>query len=334
MAITLANLNGVAEPRFAEQVREASFNKLALYNSGAIKMATPQELGISFNSGARIAAFPYWNIQNMDHTELVDANTATAAVADTAGEQIGRILYRGRAWGASFLAKQLIGSDPLTNVAEKIGEFWANNYHTAALSIMAGLFENLAAAGIGVTQGIDDHYVDSTGAGQVTGTILKRGVYAMGDQFTKVKLAIMHSDVYQIIEDNEDVVMVPDGNGRIYPTLRGTKIELYVDDSMPSGAGVVGADESAVYMFGEGAFIMCPFEEYLKPAEDETTGVIAIHNRKPFLLHPNGFSWQSVDPGAAGNLSPTNAELANGLNWLTEWQTANIPIVRQDVSLV
>ena len=334
MAITLANLNGVEKPRFGQFINEAAYAKLAFVQSGAIQVVNPAELGIS-NTGARIVTLPYWDIDSTTHTDLTDTNTATSAVAITAGEQIGRMLYRGRAWGATWLAKHLVGADPLQNVAAKIGEFWANVFHTTTLYTIAGLFGDDG----GATTGLDGRYKDSTGSGVVTGTILREGIYMMGDQFDKIALMLCHSSVYALLDDNEDIIMVPDGLGGLYPTLRGTKIRIFVDDTMPrhnlSIPNDVGANNSAVYYFGPGAFILSDIDNYVKASETASTGSTEIHNRKAFLLHPNGVSWQSSAPtNAAGQaLTPTNAQLATKANWSLEFNAQNVAIVRQDVAV-
>jgi len=330
MAITLANLNSVIKPRFAETVREKAFNKLALWRSGAIRVVTSSELGLSYVEGATTLTLPYWDIDSTTATVLADTNTATSAVAIQHQSQVGRLLYLGRAWGTTVLAKHLAGSDPLSNLSDLVARFWAENYHKYTTWILDGLFEKDLV--VGDHAGMEDHYIDQT-ASVVDGSAIREAMFKLGDSYKDVAIILMHSKVFAVLDDNEDIIQVPTADpGVLIPTLRGTGVPIYVDDSMPEGAGGqdIDANESSVFLLGKGAFLFSEFFDYIKPKEEASTGQVELHNRKVFLLHPNGINW---DAGADTQLCPTEAQLKNGdANWTRKWNVKNVPIIRCDVT--
>jgi len=336
MALTLDNLNGVEKPRFAEFVRAELYKKLVFVNSGVMKQLTPAELGLIYSDGARLVHLPYWAAQSYVATDLIDTNTAVTALGNEAGQQTGRMLYKGRGWAKSWLAKQLAGgSDPMADIASLIADFWANIYHEVAVSTLAGMF----GTGKGLSDLLEDRYMDSTGDAIVTGATLRDGMYKMGDQFDKIKLMLCHPTVYAKLDLSEDIIMVPEASGLgLYPTLRGTNIRIHPDGTMPyvdATVPVVAADCSVVYFMSEGAMILTEMDDYVKAQENASAGSNAVYNRKAFLVHPNGISWQSSAPtNASGQaVTPTNTQLATNANWSRTWDVNNIKIVRQDVKV-
>ena len=335
MPITLNDLKTVEAPSFAKAVNEYYFRKNVLVNSGAAIRLTPEDLGINPDHGARLVDIPLLKIDSESHVDLVDTNTTTSAVGIEAGRQVARNLFRGRAWGKSAIAQYMLGKDPLEGLAELIGNFWATNEHKAILHILAGLFGNDGRA----TSEITARYKDSKSAGIVTESIVKEGLYQMGDQFDRIKLMMVHPDVYKLLDLAQAVVEVQDENLNLYPILRGTGIRIHVDSSMPrhnlSVPNDIGANNSTIYYLGEGAFTISTMFDYLKAEEAASAGEVRVHNRRIYFAHPNGLSWQSAAPtNAAGqDLTPTNAQLATKTNWKKCASIENILIVRQDVAV-
>jgi len=109
-----------------------------------------------------------------------------------------------------------------------------------------------------------------------------------------------------------------DGNPTL-PFYMGKRI--IQTDSMPVSSGVYTS-----YLFGQGALGYADADAPV-PTEtdrDSLAGEDILINRRHYVLHPRGVKWQGTPSG----VSPTNAELETGTNWVRVFDIKNIRIVQ------
>lgn len=97
---------------------------------------------------------------------------------------------------------------------------------------------------------------------------------------------------------------------------------VVVDDGLSVSGSVY-----TTYIFGAGAFgwgeggAPVPTET----ARDALSGDDILVNRRHFILHPRGVTFQNVSVAGA---TPSNTELANYRNWLRVYEAKNVRIVQ------
>lgn len=218
------------------------------------------------------------------------------------------------------------GEDFMENVAAQIHEYWDNIDQTILINILSGVF------GMTDTEGakfVAAHTHDVTAVvnsegktGLMDGTTLNTAMQrACGDHKGKFTLAIMHSMVATNLENLKLLTYMKyndaDGMQRdlALATLNGRLV--MVDDSMPTEQTTDGATVYTTFVLGDGAieFTDCgakvPHEMDRDPAKNG--GQDTLYSRQRKCWAPYGISFTKRHMAKP---SPTNAELANGENWM------------------
>lgn len=302
----LADIDFVPELFLAYQ-QEVNQNQSAFFRSGII--AQNDLITQEFMKGGREIVIPFFSDLTGESEVLSDIIGLTPGGVSSE-RQTGIRNLRGRAWQSSDLAAELAGSDPLTAINQRTGEYWVRDIQATLIAQMVGLFDAGGPLAAGNAVG---------GAStQLTSTLLIRGIAKLGDAGSRLTALAMHSAPYYNLVEQDLIVPTTTTaqiDGRVSTEIAefGTYLgrPVFVDDTLPVsiGTGTGGTNVYTSYLFGQGAFA---YAEIMPKASVETDrnvlkGIEVLVNRKEYLLHPVGMRFVG---NVAGN-SPTNAEYRN-----------------------
>ena len=283
-----------------------------LYTSGIIQ-AVP-ELNVLGMKGGTTIAMPYW--KDLTGAEEILSDTVPLGVDKiTTAQDVAVLHARGKAWGVNDLAKALSGDDPMAEIGDMVGDYWARRWQVMLLSILKGVF--LAAS---MSANIHDISGLSGDAAVLGGDGMVDAMYKLGDASGGLTAAAMHSATVALLVKQGLIDMRNDADGN--PTLPFYMGKAVIqDDSMPVSGAVY-----TTYLFGQGAI---GYGEGNAPVPTETDrdslqGEDILVNRRHFVLHPRGVAWIGTPSG----VSPTNAELEAGTNWTRRYDAKKIRIVQ------
>lgn len=231
------------------------------------------------------------------------------------------VIGRAKAWEEQDFSYDITGGvDFMVNIVQQIVEYWQDIDQNTLLSILKGIF---SMTGDKNEEFIEYHTYDITEAddGKVTATTLNSATQlASGDNKKKFTCVIMHSDVATNLENlqlitylkytDKDNIQRDLGMG----TWNGKLV--IIDDSMPSELLEDGSTKYETYVLGDGAFsfedigVKVPMEENRDPKT--RGGIDLIYTRQRKVFAPFGISYTKANQATN---SPSDAELANGVNW-------------------
>ena len=313
MAITTIAEMQIVPEKFSQYVIDRTTEKNTFINSG---IATPdQTVGQLINGtpeGGRFIQLPMWN--PLDGEEDVFSEEDLSVGKITTKEARATLLMRGKAWGASDLARVLGGADPMGAIAQLIADWRNTREQKVYLSIMKGLFDTSNGA-------LKVHCNDITAMSEKAACISREATLdtkqLLGDHYGSLGMVFMHSATYTYLQKQELILRQPWVN----PAGETIEIETFmgyrviVDDGMP-----VAGDIYDTFFMGNGAFIR---------QEGTPTGFVGTEtdrdklgaknyliNRWCQIIHPRGLSFtsngefiNSAHPYAA------NADLEVATNW-------------------
>lgn len=304
----LADIDFIPE-LFLSYQQEINQAQSAFFRSGII--AQNDLITQEFAKGGREIVIPFFDDLTGEDEVLSDIIGLTPAVIGS-GRQTGIRNLRGRAWQSSDLAAELAGSDPMTAIAQRTGEYWVRRIQATLIAQLLGLFGagGALASGNGV----------GGASTPLTGTQIVRAIAKLGDSGSRLTALAMHSAPYYYLVEQD--LVVPAASPAITPTsqldtrISGQVAEMgtylgrpvFVDDTLPVsiGTGTGGTNVYTSYLFGPGAFAYAEIlpKQSVENDRNVLKGVEVLVNRKEYLLHPVGMSFKGH---VAGN-SPTNAE--------------------------
>ena len=261
------------------------------------------------------------------------AQTITASKLST-GKQIGARSFRTEAWSNSDLADVLAGIDATEIIASQVAEYWNFNYQQVMLSQLAGVFaDNVANDAGDMTYNIYQDVVAGsiTDAMKISGEAIIEAKHTMGDKNVKLVAIAMHSKVKKQLELLEPNNYVPKSQTDLgFDTYQG--LLIIEDDDMPVTAGTNSSAYTS-YLLGEGAILggfnastnYVPESVDRKEDQGNGAGVENLYSRRDFILHPNGFAFQSASVAGA---TPSNAEFADATNWDRVYERKNCAIAQ------
>jgi len=188
---------------------------------------------------------------------------------------------------------------------------------------------------------------ESTG-GITAATVLNYNTFLnakalLGDVSNKLTAIAIHSAVYfSLLKANLITFEPVSTQGQ--PIEKFLGLNVIVDDTLPTEVGSSGSAIFHSYLFGQGAIAQGvstnnpPIEGgagnstwQLEFGRVPLAGQNIMINRRRFILHPRGVKWLGV---SVAGLSPTNAEVANGANWLRVYDAKNtrLVMIRHNVS--
>jgi hypothetical protein len=314
---------------FAPYVIQRTMELSAFYLSGVIG-PVGVEVGSNLESGGTTINMPFWNDLTGDDEVLSDS-TALTVDKIAASKDVAVLHYRGKAWSANDLTRQLSGSDPMRAIADLAGGYWARKMQQILLSTLKGAFA--AASMAGNVRDISGTTADLTGsANTIQGSAFIDATQKLGDAKDQLVAVAMHSAVQASLAKLDLIETQRDSEGRVlFDTFMGKRV--IVDDGMPvetitptGGTPPPPYQVYTTYLFGASAIgydeggVMAPTET----DRDILSGDDVMTNRRAFILHPRGIKWKGSPAGA----SPTNAELAAAASWERVYEPKAIRIVQ------
>lgn len=227
--------------------------------------------------------------------------------------------FMNNSWAQMDLAAALTDPrDPLAQLANTIGGYWSREYQKMIINTLNGVLADNEAN--------DDadmvHSVATDAAGtveaadKVSHTNITRARLTSGDALNDLQAIAMHSGVYGTLLENDAIEFIPESEANARIPMFGD-LRVIVDDGLPVVAGAERLTYTSI-LFGTGAVGYAeatpktPSEVERHPDKGNGEGEEILYSRRHTVLHPFGFEWTSE---AMVGKSPTDAELANALNW-------------------
>lgn len=321
------SFNPQAFGAYVERVPNLKRNELlrsrALKPNGEIRNAFSSQTGTAY------AVLPMYG--NIGGPALnYDGQTDITATSTDTYERGVVVVGRSSAWTEKDFSEDITGGvDFMSNVGNQVSAYWESIDQDILLSILKGIFSMIGVENLKfVTSHTSDITAESDGKAAAD-TLNKAIQKASGQDKNKFSLVIMHSEVATNLENMKllKYMTYTDADGITRDLSMGTwnGRTVLIDDSMPTEeVAASGSGSSAVpahtkyttYILGDGAFdyenigAKVPFEMNRDPARNGGEDTLYSRQRKVFA--PYGISYTKK---SQATLSPTNAELENGLNW-------------------
>lgn len=308
MAVTkLADM--IVPTEWNDYIELRTTEKSELFSSGIIADMTA-EVGAQLE--APVVNMPFFNdLDSSDaHGEqgLDDTNDLTVDNIST-GLDVAVKVMRGKAFGATDLAGDLSGADPLTAIQNRFADWWVRRYQKVLLSVLKGALGSASMA-----TNVNDISGGTGDAAKFDASSFIDSIFLLGDAAGGLSAMAVHSQTLKRMVKLEMIDFIVDSVTKLQiPTYMGKRV--IVDDTMPVTG--TGADKVfTTYLFGPGAIGYASKSPKVPVETDRDSlklmGQEWIVNRKQWVLHPRGVKWVGTAALASG---PSNAELATPGNW-------------------
>lgn len=263
-----------------------------------------------------------------------DGQTNITATSTKTFEQGVPVIGRAKAWTERDFSYDITGGqDFMQNIAQQVAEYWTGVDQDTILAILEGVFNmgSIANPDAKSKEFCDLHTYDVSGAddGLMAATTLNSAMQqACGANKKKFSMVFMHSVVATNLENLNLIKHLTytdkDGLTRDLDLYTWSGRLVVVDDNMPtiavpeSAAGKNdGYTKYVTFVLGDGAI---NFEDIgakvpHEMARDPKTngGVDTLYTRQRKAIVPFGISYEKA---SQASLSPTDAELKSGTNWV------------------
>lgn len=305
--------------------------KTAFFESGVVTRNALLD-GIAAAAG-KTAELPFW--KDIDATvapNLSTDNPATLATPDkiVQGEQIARKAFLNKGLSAADLASELaMGSRAMDQIRARVDAYWLRQWQRRLIASCNGILADNVANNSGdmVINVAAEATASQTATTKFNRDTFTDAVYTMGDAADALRAIAVHSAVMKQMVKNDDIVYVPDSQGRLtIPTYMGLRV--IVDDGLPVVAGTTSGFKYTSVIFGEGAFgygdgaPVVPVEVQREANQGNGAGVETLWTRKTWILHPFGYQ----NTGTPASVSFSLAELAADAAWSRVVDRKNVPI--------
>lgn len=340
MAIT--SLGDVVVPEvFQPYMTEQTAINSAMFRSGAIQQTS--EFDEMTSQKGEFVELPFFKdlgrgdlssgFDSQQHTDDTDLTINSRST----GKQRAPKNRRANVWGTADLVASVIDEDPLADVGNLVGEYWAHDIELNALFQLNALFKASGPLGdnnadhfidVGADDGTTDSEVTLAGSND-DGKPLIDAMNTLGDNWASVTAVAMHSKPFKDLQLANLIDFEPLSEQDLeIPRFFGR--EVIVDDTLPFTPGVDSTnphDRYTTYMFGEGAFAYGEGNPQV-PVETEreaTTngGQEVFVSRRHYTVHPNGLQFTKA---SLSNETPTQSELETASNWSLEFEDKNVHI--------
>lgn len=315
--------NAEAFGKYVERVPNLKRNELL--RSRAIRSRQDIAAMFSDQTGGNYGTVPLFGLIGGEPLNY-DGATDNAADMTKTFSHSRVVVGRQKAWREMDFSVDISGGvDFMDNVVQQVAEYWDAVDQNTLLSILKGVF-NMTGGKNG--EFVEKHTLDVTGEGDglFTAITLNNAIQkASGDNKQKFSLVIMHSQVATNLENLKllSYMKGTDSNGiereLSLATLNGRLV--LIDDSMPVEieAAAEGSTERAkytTYVLGDGAveYTDCKAEKPYNMTYDpaKSGGITTLYTKQRKIFAPYGINFTKK---SMKTLSPTSAELENGLNW-------------------
>ena len=305
--------------------------KTAFFQAGII--ASNALLNSIASQAGKTAELPFWK----DLDGSVEVNYSTDNPADVAvpqnvvqGEQIARKAFVNQGWQVSDLASELaMGAKAMDHVRARTDAYFMRQWQRRLIAATNGVLADNVANDSGdmVVDVAAEAIASQTADTRFNRDVFTEAVYTLGDAATDLSAIAVHSAVMQQMVKNDDIVYIPDSQGRLtIPTYMGLRV--IVDDGLTVTAGSTDGFKYTSVLFGQGAFGYgvgspdVPVEIEREAAQGEGGGIETLWVRNTWILHPFGFE----QTGTPSGVSFTNAELALAAQWNRVVERKNVPL--------
>lgn len=300
---------------FNQYMNEYTAEKSAFVQSGIA--VADDRVSKNITSGGLLVQMPFWTDLNGEDEVLGDGDKALSTGKIRALNDTAAVLYRGRGWATNELAAVIAGDDPMKALLSKIAAWWVRREQQVLISVLNGLFATGGALA-------STHLLDKSNE-VIGGKVILQGKQLLGDASGRVNMIAMHSAVYTELQTQNLIDFIPNARGEVnFPTYLGYRV--VIDDGIQEdGNGVYTS-----YLFGTGSIgrnsgnpsALTTFET----DRDKAKGTDIIYTRRAVTMHPYGVKWKDADR-EAGNITPTNADLAKAENWQLVYEPKNVAII-------
>lgn len=249
-----------------------------------------------------------------------DGQTDITATSTKTFEQGVVVVGRAKAWTEKDFSYEITGGvDFMQDAAQQVARVWEDVDQDTLLAVLEGIF---AMSDTKSKEFVDKHTYDVTGAddGCITATTLNSAMQnACGDNKRAFKAVFMHSAVATNLENLNLIKHLTytdkDGITRDLELYSWNGRLVVVDDSLPAVESESGIQYTS-YVLGERAVahnklkVKVPYEMARDPKTNG--GMDTLYGRRRGTFVPFGISYEKV---SQASLSPTDAELKNGVNW-------------------
>lgn len=319
LTTTLSNLVQ-HEKEFSATASQAMVEK-STYRAAGLITANP-ELSARAAGKSLVTSVPFWNplaqTESKVPSDVKSQRGETGNIAQ--GELKARTNIRANGWSVMDLTSIVMGDDPMTAIANRVGEYWAIDEKRMVISILKGI-KGAAGAQMTVGDGTTDLDTD----------LLIDAAETLGDNHENLGVLVVHKKVHSILQKKEKGFVPASQTNIGFDTYNGYK--LVVDSGIAPVEGVYTSVLLApgFFQYGEAAI-----DNAVSVARDEFAGNFggetSLINRKKFLFAPAGMDFDP-EPDAIAGIAPTNAELATAANWRLAFERENIPLAFIETSL-
>lgn len=294
--------------------------KSALIQSGIVQRTAQFD---QLASGPNfLVNMPFWHDLANTESQVMKDEGEMEVNKITAGLEIARKHGRVNAWGANGLSAYLSGDDPMGRIAELVANYWQRDMQRTLLATLSGVFKSSSMS-------VKVFDVSGDPDGILGMDTFIDALQLMGDAKETLTGVMMHSAVEAELRKQDLIEYLPQSEqGLQIPTFAGKRV--IVDDAMEYDPAT---NTATMYIFGEGA-IALGIGSHPRIVATEVdrnplsySGEETLINRRIFILHPRGVSWQEPSGGLA-NEFPTNSELNVGVRWVRVYEPKAIPIVK------
>lgn len=305
--------------------------KTAFFESGIVtRNSLLDEIA---SSAGKTAELPFW--KDLDGSIQVNYSNDDPAVSATPqkatqGEQIARKAFVNQGWQVADLASELaMGAKAMDHIRSRTDAYFGRQWQRRLVSATNGVYaDNLANdAGDMIISVAAEATGSVTALTRFNRDVFTDAVYTLGDAGSDLQAIAVHSRVMTQMVKNDDIVYIPDSQGRlVIPTYMGLRV--IVDDGMTVTAGTTSGFKYTSVLFGAGAFGYgvgspdVPVEVERYADKGNGGGIETLWVRNTWLLHPFGFQ-QTGTPAA---VSFTQAELATAAVWDRVVERKNVPM--------
>lgn len=319
------------EEIFTDMMTESDYWKNEIMASGVIQK--DKSIMDAIGSRGNVATIPIskpFNVHDSGMEALNnDGDTDNTPVEISGDKQTCMLIQRMKAFKAKDFTAELTGAEPLTQVKNRIQNYYTGVWENELMNIVNAVMGVAALSGhvtdLSVTSGsiADTNKINET-------TLIDAEQAALGDMAGGLGLIVMHSKIFaaykklQLVEYDKFTVGDAIKKEVILPHIGG-KIPM-VTDFYTVDTSTVGFPVYKTYLFGEGAFKSCDKTNYKNQYTtdynaEKAAGTDMLFTKQGKVLHPNGLSL-AVDNIAKE--SPTFAELGTTDNWSLKFNHKNV----------
>ncbi len=308
----------VIPAQFARYIIQLTVEKSRLLRSGAMRRSPLLDAFLA--GGGTTINIPSFRVLDTSDVDRVSTDTPagqfTGGVADPdpfkieTDTEIATRLSRNASWSSADLAQAVAGEDIMGVIANDISDYWVSREQGTMISTVVGMIADNTAndsgdytndiSGTEFLKGTTDFHVEAFNGARLT----------MGDSANDTGMMMVHSTVFNTMENNDLIDFIKDSTGEIIRRYRG--YEVIVDDTMPVTGQVYDT-----WLFGQGALQLgigsprVPFAVVREEGAGSGGGQEIIYSRRETIIHPTGHAYT----GAVTSGGPDDTVLDDAASW-------------------